>query len=97
MDIFDQVSRASNRLGPFSDCPCRVVANSVRLNDPFKGAELVTRYSEPRAGRHSLQIEINRRLYLDEAAIAKTADFDALRADMRRLIAGVVGYARKSV
>ena len=70
---------------------------SVRLNDPFKGAELVTRYSEPRAGRHSLQIEINRRLYLDEAAIAKTADFDALRADMRRLIAGVVRYARKSV
>jgi N-formylglutamate amidohydrolase len=70
---------------------------TVRLNDPFKGAELVTRYSEPRAGRHSLQIEINRRLYLDEAAIAKTADFDALRADMRRLIAGVVRYARKSV
>jgi N-formylglutamate amidohydrolase len=70
---------------------------SVRLNDPFKGAELVTRSSEPRAGRHSLQIEINRRLYLDEAAIAKTADFDALRADMRRLIAGVVVYATKSV
>lgn len=70
---------------------------SVRLNDPFKGAELVTRYSEPRAGRHSLQIEINRRLYLDEAAIAKTADFAALRADLRRLIATVVRHARSNV
>jgi N-formylglutamate deformylase len=67
---------------------------SVKLNDPFKGAELVTRYSAPRAGRHSLQIEVNRRLYLDEARIAKTADFDPLRSDMRRLIAAVVAYGR---
>jgi len=67
---------------------------SVRLNDPFKGAELVQRYSEPRAGRHSLQIEINRRLYLDDARIAKTSDFPRLRADMRRLIAAIVDYAR---
>jgi len=70
---------------------------SVRLNDPFKGAELVTRYSAPRAGRHSLQIEINRRLYLDEAALAKTADFARLRAELRRLIATVVRHARASV
>ena len=70
---------------------------SVRLNDPFKGAELVTRYSEPRAGRHSLQIEINRRLYLDEAALAKTADFTRLRAELRRLIATIVRHARASV
>jgi len=70
---------------------------SVRLNDPFKGAELVLRYSEPKAGRHSLQIEINRRLYLDEAAVAKTVDFPRLRADMRRLIARVAAYARSSV
>ncbi len=69
----------------------------VRLNDPFKGAELVTCYSEPRAGRHSLQIEINRRLYLDEARLAKTEGFATLRADMRRLIARVVDYARQSV
>ena len=70
---------------------------SVRLNDPFKGAELVTRYSNPRRARHSLQIEINRRLYLDEAAVAKTAGFDRLRSDLRSLMSAVAGFARASL
>jgi N-formylglutamate deformylase len=68
---------------------------SVRLNDPFKGAELVARYSDPAGGRHSLQIEINRRLYLDEALVAKTAGFENLKADMRRLMTAIVGFARE--
>src|SRR6266481_3690188 len=69
---------------------------SVRLNDPFKGAELVARYSDPARGRHSLQIEINRRLYLDEALVAKTAGFKNLKADMRRLMTVIVGFAREN-
>ncbi len=69
---------------------------SVRLNDPFKGAELVARYSDPARGRHSLQIEINRRLYLDEALVAKTAGFENLKADMRRLMTVIVGFAREN-
>jgi N-formylglutamate deformylase len=70
---------------------------SVRLNDPFKGAELIARYSDPAAGRHSLQIEVNRGLYLDEARLAKTAAFDRLRGDLRSLVAAVVEFARRSV
>jgi N-formylglutamate amidohydrolase len=69
---------------------------SVSLNDPFKGAELISRYGNPAAGRHSLQIEINRGLYLDESRLAKTTDFDRLRADMRRLVAAVVDFARQN-
>jgi len=68
---------------------------TVRVNDPFKGAELIERYSDPAAGRHALQIEINRRLYLDEVRIDKTADFESLRADLRRLVAAVAGFARQ--
>jgi N-formylglutamate deformylase len=67
---------------------------SVRLNDPFKGAEIISRYSAPRTRRHSLQIEINRRLYFDEALLAKTDGFAKLRMDMRSLLASVVAYAR---
>ena len=70
---------------------------SVRVNDPFKGAELVARYSDPARARHSLQIEINRRLYLDEAVVAKTDGFENLKADMRRLMTAVVGFARENV
>jgi N-formylglutamate amidohydrolase len=69
----------------------------VRLNDPFKGAEIVTRYSAPQAGRHSLQIEINRGLYLDEHAHAKTTQFATLRGDLRRLIAAMVRHAQANV
>jgi N-formylglutamate amidohydrolase len=70
---------------------------TVRLNDPFKGAELIARYSDPAAGRHSLQIEVNRGLYMDETRILKTGDFDRLRAELRRLIATIVKFARQHV
>jgi N-formylglutamate deformylase len=78
------------------DC-LTVMGYTVRLNDPFRGAELVARYSNPAASRHSLQIEINRRLYLDEHTIAKTPGFADLKADMRRMIATIVDYARHNV
>ena len=69
----------------------------VVLNKPFKGAELVSRYSDPGSGRHSLQIEINRRLYMDEKKVEKTANFEGLKADIERLIADIAGYVRARV
>jgi N-formylglutamate amidohydrolase len=67
----------------------------VKVNDPFKGVELVRAYSDPRAGRHSLQIEINRRLYLDEKTLAKTAGFGALQANLARLVEALARYAKE--
>jgi N-formylglutamate amidohydrolase len=64
----------------------------VAINDPFKGAELVSRIGRPEAGRHSLQIEVNRGLYMDEDRIEKSADFDRLQADIDRLVAGIAAY-----
>jgi N-formylglutamate amidohydrolase/predicted deacylase len=58
----------------------------VRVNEPFKGVELVRAYSDPAAGRHSLQLEINKRLYMDEASLAKTAGFHKLQADLLALV-----------
>ncbi|MGZ9811172.1 N-formylglutamate amidohydrolase [Pseudoroseicyclus sp. H15] len=58
---------------------------SVSRNDPFKGAELVKRYSDPSQGRHSVQIEINRRLYMDETSRAKTACFTEVQDAMTRV------------
>lgn len=66
----------------------------VSVNDPYKGVELVRRYSDPAAGRHSVQIEINRALYLDERRVAPHEGFEALRADLGRLAAVVCEYAR---
>jgi len=57
----------------------------VAVNAPYKGMELIARYSDPARGRHSLQIEINRSLYLDEYDLLKSEGFDALRDTLRDL------------
>jgi N-formylglutamate deformylase len=62
----------------------------VRVNDPFKGVELVRAYSNPAAGRHSLQIEVNKRLYMDNGTLTKTAGFEQLQAHLMALI-GAIG------
>jgi N-formylglutamate amidohydrolase len=69
----------------------------VALNQPFKGAEIVARHGLPAAGRHSLQLEINRGLYMDEEQIEKAAGFDRLKTDIERLIAAIADYARVRV
>jgi N-formylglutamate deformylase len=43
---------------------------SVDYNHPYKGVELVRRHGRPAENRHSIQVEINRRLYMDEATLA---------------------------
>ncbi|MFO1293993.1 MAG: N-formylglutamate amidohydrolase [Rubrivivax sp.] len=58
----------------------------VRVNDPFKGVELVRAYSDPAAGRHSLQIEINKRLYMSTDEIAKVANFERVQAQLMALL-----------
>jgi N-formylglutamate amidohydrolase len=58
----------------------------VTVNDPYKGVELIRAYSDPKAGRHSLQIEINKRLYMDEDTLAKTAGFAQLQKDLGELL-----------
>src|SRR3546814_7578740 len=39
---------------------------TVARNDPFKGVALIARIGRPEENRHSLQIEVNRSLYMDE-------------------------------
>lgn len=66
---------------------------SVDINWPMKGVELVRRYGDPSANRHSLQIELNRKLYMDEALIEKNhlyAEMAALMLDMNAAMAEFV-------
>jgi N-formylglutamate amidohydrolase len=66
---------------------------SVKVNDPYKGVELVRAYSDPKAGRHSLQIEINKRLYMDEGTLQKTPGFRKLQKDLGELLREVLEFA----
>ena len=65
----------------------------VAVNDPYKGVELLRRYADPAGGRHGLQIEIARRLYMDEATRNRTGGFHKLRADLETLTAAIAAYA----
>jgi len=64
---------------------------SVARNVPYAGGYTTQLYGRPAQGTHSLQIEINRALYLDEEAIAPTPAFGSVRsriaASLERLIA----------
>jgi N-formylglutamate deformylase len=59
---------------------------SVEYNHPYKGVELVRRYSEPSAHRHSIQLEINRKLYMDEQTLEPSAGFEPLRTNLRSMV-----------
>ena len=67
---------------------------AVTIDDPFKGVELVRRYSEPARGRHSLQIEVNRGLYMDEARLERSAGFAELKRNLDTLVRHICDYAR---
>jgi N-formylglutamate deformylase len=66
----------------------------VAINAPYKGVELVRAFSDPAARKHSLQIEINRKLYMDEITREKNAGFEILRADISKLVDAICQYAR---
>lgn len=55
----------------------------VAVNEPYAGGTIVQRTGAPDRGVHSVQIEINRALYLDESTVEPTSGF----ADAARVIA----------
>ena len=58
----------------------------VAYNHPYKGVELVRRYGDPQAQRHSIQVEINRKLYMDERTLEPNAHFLTLRGHLLQMV-----------
>ena len=63
----------------------RAMGYSVTRNKPYAGGHITERYGQPRRGRHALQIEVNRGLYLDEARFEPSVGFARLRGDLTAL------------
>lgn len=55
---------------------------TVDVNDPYKGMELVSAYSNPNKNKNSLQIEVNRRLYMNEINRIKSDKFQNLKDNL---------------
>ena len=64
----------------------------VRVNDPFKGVELVRAFGQPAQGRHSLQLEVNKRLYMHGDRIAIHPGFHTLQAHLMQLLDGITRH-----
>ena len=74
------VSREAVRIA--ADC-----GYSAGLNDPFAGGHVIARHANLRGGVHALQIEIDRRCYLDSALAEPGPGFDRAAAFLDTLVA----------
>ena len=61
----------------------------VRRNDPYAGGYVTRHYGRPRDQVHALQIEVARRLYMNEVSLEKGAGFATVQARLTDLLAQV--------
>ena len=59
----------------------------MALNAPYAGGFTTAHYGNPRRGRHALQIEINRALYMDERRVCRKPELARIAAEMTALVA----------
>jgi N-formylglutamate amidohydrolase len=55
---------------------------SVSRNKPYAGGFITEHYGNPAAGFHSIQLEVNRALYMDERRYERTPSFASLAANL---------------
>ena len=60
---------------------------TVRHDDPYAGGFTTQHYGRPTEGVHAVQVELARRLYLDEDTLQPLPGFDVVRAWCRGLVA----------
>ena len=56
------------------------------MNDPFAGGHVIERHACPGRRVHALQLEVDRRCYLDERLREPGAGFDRVAAFIDRLV-----------
>ncbi len=98
MDKDPGLDRVDMVLGDANGTACaNIVSNIARealesygyrvvMNKPYAGGFTTRNYGKPYAGRHALQIEINRALYMDEDTVSHAPGFDELKNNIDKLI-----------
>lgn len=66
----------------------------VARNTPFAGAYITQAYGRPAQGRHAIQIEIDRALYMDEKTVRPAPDFAAFQTLLSGVIAQITDIGR---
>jgi N-formylglutamate deformylase len=65
---------------------------SVKINDPYKGVEIVRAMGNAAHKKHSIQIEINRALYMDENTRETHRGFAELQQSIDKMLRTVAAY-----
>jgi N-formylglutamate amidohydrolase len=65
----------------------RTCGYEAALNDPFAGGHVIERHARPALGVHAIQLEIDRRCYLDEGLSEPGPGFDRVAAFIDTLAA----------
>lgn len=68
---------------------------AVARNDPYKGVQLIAEVGQPARRRHSLQVEIRRPVYMDEATRERNADFGTVQRDLSDVLRALADYVRE--
>jgi N-formylglutamate amidohydrolase len=67
---------------------------SVVRNKPYAGGFITEHYGEPAAGRHAIQVEVNRALYMNERTMQPSPGFAHLATDLIAVFAALVASVR---
>ena len=65
---------------------------TVSINDPYVGNELIQRIGDPARGIDSIQVEINKQLFMDTATFRPTAGLSRVKADLDKLLATLAAW-----
>ena len=68
---------------------------SVSINWPYLGGEVVKRFSNPSEHKHSIMVEINRKLYMNEKTREKSADYQEFKSKLESAIQEFLESASK--
>ena len=68
---------------------------SVGINEPYIGNVLIGRHGNPARGVDSVQIEVNKKLFMDTQTFRKTADCTKLKSDIDQLLRTVTTDTRQ--
>lgn len=66
--------------------------NAVIDTQGYRGAEIVRRHGDPANNRHSIQLEVNRALYMDEKSLQLKPEFSKLQADLRDIMGDFIDW-----
>jgi len=67
----------------------RAAGLELRHDDPYRGGYATKHYGRPALGVHAVQVELARRLYMDERTLRRAAGFEKTRAWCKGLVAAL--------